>query len=611
MAESMTREPTEALGKTERPLFAWLTWEVALYGLILGLGLVLRLGLLEARIMDVPEAEQAIQAWQLVGGETPMGGYRPLLLSGQALLFTLFGASDGLARLLPALAGSLLVLLPFFLRSWVGRVGALAAALALAISPTLVYSARYGDGTSLLLLTAFGALVLWLVYRERRQVGYLYATSVLAALALLSDPRVVGLALAGAVAWAIERFLLGRDTFALDEPADAAGESLPWRDLALCFGGTLVLVATALAFNPGGLGAWADMLSSWFRHLAPVVNGQPWTYPLLALLLYEPFLLLFGLIGGATLLLRIKRPVSRRGVAPRLTFFVWLTGGLILLALLSGGRGPGDVALICVPLALLAGRAVQRLMDSWRESEFPARDVVLAAIALVILIYVAMQVAFYARALYTNAPQANQFMWFWMLAVALLILLGGFSLAWLGGPTSWRVGGTVLVLILLSISFSAGTRLNWERPNDPRELHTRVVSDVGLRDALDVAEDLAYHRGSSIAAGATSIPITVEKRLGPVWAWYLRDWEHVTFVDALSSDVSTEMAIGTAEPTETGGSTGWNPADRYVGQDFVTRAWWNPGQLYTNDRWSWWLYRTSMTPPMPIQRVVVWIQAQE
>jgi 4-amino-4-deoxy-L-arabinose transferase-like glycosyltransferase len=564
MAESIVREQTEAAAETERPLFAWLTWEVALYGLLLALGLLLRLGLLEARIMDEPEAEQAWQAWQLANGGTPVGRWSPLLLSGQALLFALFGASDVTARLLPALAGSLVVLLPFTLRSLVGRFGALAAALALALSPTLVYSARYGDGTTLLLFCAFGALALWLAYREQRRTGYLYAISVLAALGLLADLRVVGLAIAG-------------------------------------------LVATALAFNPGGLGAWADMLSAWFGHLAPVVNGQPWYYPLVALVLYEPFALLFGLIGGATLLIRRKTLDTDGGGGRRLTLFVWLADGLTLLALISGGRGAGDVALICVPLALLAGWAVERLAARWQESTSLARDVLLAAVVLVIVIYVAMQVAFYANAVYTNAPQASQFVKFLMLALALLILLGGFSLAWLRGEASWRVGGAVLALVLISASFSAATRLNWERVNDPRELHVRVAPDVGLRDALDVATDLAYHRWGA----AVSIPITVEKDLGTVWAWYLRDWENVTTVEALSSDVSTPMVLSTADAASSGGSTDWSPADRYIGQDFVTRAWWDPDQLFTNDRLSWWLYRKTISKPTPTQRVVVWIQAQD
>jgi hypothetical protein len=71
------------------------------------------------------------------------------------------------------------------------------------------------------------------------------------------------------------------------------------------------------------------------------------------------------------------------------------------------------------------------------------------------------------------------------------------------------------------------------------------------------------------------------------------------------------MVISGTDPAGSGGSDGWSPADRYIGQDFVTRAWWEPGQLYTNDRWSWWLYRNTMSKPTPIQRVVVWIQASE
>jgi len=237
------------------------------------------------------------------------------------------------------------------------------------------------------------------------------------------------------------------------------------------------------------------------------------------------------------------------------------------------------------------------------------RDLALVAIVLLIVIYVAMQVGFYARASIRNNPSADQFMWFLLLAVALLILLGGFSLAWLGGAASWRVSGVVLVLVTLSISFSAGTRLNWERPDNPREPHVRVAPDIGLRDALDVAADLAYHRYGTGPNGAASAPVTVQADLGPAWAWYLRDWEHVTYVESLSSDISTPMVI--SAESAGGQSSGWNPADRYVGQDFVTRAWWKPDQLFTNDQLGWWVYRETISKPTPLQRVVVWIQARE
>ena len=66
-------------------------------------------------------------------------------------------------------------------------------------------------------------------------------------------------------------------------------------------GVTLLVGGTALSFNPGGLGEWADFASAWAGHLVAVVNGQPWYYPLLALILYEPGTLLFSVVGAVGL----------------------------------------------------------------------------------------------------------------------------------------------------------------------------------------------------------------------------------------------------------------------------------------------------------------------
>jgi uncharacterized protein (TIGR03663 family) len=599
---------TESVDRYTKTSFRWLTWEVALYGLILGLALALRLGGLGTRVLDAPEADQALQAWRLVTGApaaadvptggSPARGYSPLLLTGQAMLFALFGASDLTARLLPVLAGCALVVLPYWLRSYIGRIGALAASLALAISPTLVYSARYGDGTTLLLACVMGWMVLWLAYRRERRDAYLYTIAVLAAVALLADPRVIGVSVVLVLSWAVERFLFGRDILALD-----GEQPFPWSGLGVTFGATLILVATAFAFNPDGLGAWADFVSEWVRHLALVVNGQPWYYPLLALVLYEPFLLVFGVIGGVGLLVRPPDDPEQSRVA----IFIWMAGGLTLLALLAGGRRAGDVALICAPLALLAGVAIEHLAESWQEDASWVRDGILSLVVLVIVIYVAMQAAFYARAVQLNLQQSTQFLWFWLLAIALLILLGGFSLAWLGGRASWRAGGTVLALVLLVISFSSTTGLNHQRASDPRELHVRVAADEGLRDALEVMTDLSYRRWGA----STAIPVTVEAGLGPVWSWYLRDWEDVTFVNQLTSEVVTPMVISAEEGAGSLEDGGWNPSERYIGQDFVTRTWWGPGQLYGNDQLSWWLYRKSVSKPTPVQRVVLWIKTEE
>jgi len=582
----------ERVATEKKPVFPWLTGEIALYALILLLALALRLGGLGMRVMDVPEAEQAWQAWQLTRGQAATGSYSPLLLSGQALLFILFGAGDAAARLWPALAGSAMVLTPYFVRSSLGRIGSLAAALALAISPSLIYSSRYGNGGMLLVACMLGLMTLWLAYEKDRRPAYLYAIAVMGAFALLADPRVVGVLIVQGVAWAMERFLFRRNLFdASADQRDASVRSLSWKGFGLTLGVTLVLGATAFAFNPGGLGTWADFPSLWAMHLAPVVNGQPWYYPLSALILYEPFLLIFGLIGGVDLLIR-------RDKASILT---WLAMGLLVVALLAGGRDVGDVALACAPMALLAGRALDNLVDSWQREARLGREGIFVGVGLVLLVYLAFQTAFYARTLYVAHPEAEQFLWLWLLGVALVVVLAGVFLAWFGTLSTWRAGGALVALALLAIVFSAAVGLNFRHASDPRELHVRAAPSEGTRDALRVMAGISLHRRGY----PTAMPVTVESSLGPVWPWYLRDWEEVTIVDQLTPDVATPMVLASFEEQ--------NPTlgDNYTGQDFVTRTWWEPGQLASNDQLTWWLYRKSVSSPMPLQKVILWVKAEE
>jgi len=577
----------------------WLTGEVALYGLILALALVVRLSGLEMRIMDVPEAEQAWQSWLLVQGKAPPGQYSPLLLTGQALIFLLFGAGDGTARLLPALAGSALAVLPFLLRRRLGRVGSLVAAVGLALSPTLVYASRYGDGAMLLAASALAVVALWLAYQESGRPRYLYAIAVTGALGCLSDPRVVSVLIVLALIWAVWR-LLSRQTQpeaqeralpAADAPDLPSKATVSWKRMGLFFGGTLLLGATGFMFNPGGLGVWADFPSAWARHLAPVVNGQPWHYPLLALALYEPFVLFLGVIGAVTAALR----------RDRIAVLGCMAMGLLIAALIAGGRGAGDVALLCAPLGLLAGRTVEDLVQSWWKGARWWREGLFVLVVLVILVYVGLQAAFYARSLYLNMPQAAQFLWFWLLALALLVVLFGFSLSWFGWDVTWRTGAAVLVVACLLVSFAAMAGLNFRHANDVRELHVMSAPDIGVRDLLRVMADLSYRQRGY----PTSIAVTVEAKLGSLFPWYLRNWEQVTFVEELTPEVTTPVVVSSVEQA--------NPTlgDRYMGQDFVTRTWWQPTQLAANDRWSWWLYRNSVQKPVPIQKAILWIKAQD
>src|SRR4030067_1906443 len=90
--------------------------EHGLFLLAVALALALRLLRLGVAPLSDYEAEWALRALQVSGGEQAVLGPGPgyALLSGAT--FFLFGNSNALARLWPALGGGAAMFLPFFLR---------------------------------------------------------------------------------------------------------------------------------------------------------------------------------------------------------------------------------------------------------------------------------------------------------------------------------------------------------------------------------------------------------------------------------------------------------------------------------------------------------------
>ena len=94
-----------------------LTWETILIGTILVATLVTRLWNLDARVMSHDESLHVFYAWQLAIGKgfahNPMM-HGPFLFESTALMNVLFGASDFTSRLVSAMLGTLVVVVPGF-----------------------------------------------------------------------------------------------------------------------------------------------------------------------------------------------------------------------------------------------------------------------------------------------------------------------------------------------------------------------------------------------------------------------------------------------------------------------------------------------------------------
>ncbi len=150
------------------------------------LALALRLWELTGRTMHYDEAIHLYYSWRLANLEGFVHSpwmHGPFQIELVALFLHLFGDTDFAARLAYALFGTVLVVLPFFLRDYLGRAGAMLTGIMLAISPSLLYFSRFGRNDIIMaVLTVALFTLLWRYTRNPRN-QYLYLASAVLAVA--------------------------------------------------------------------------------------------------------------------------------------------------------------------------------------------------------------------------------------------------------------------------------------------------------------------------------------------------------------------------------------------------------------------------------------------
>ncbi len=131
-----------------KPLIASLNldWEKAIYLAFIILAIITRFAMLGSRVMSHDESLHTQFSYQYFIGDgynhTPLM-HGPFLFHITALSYWLFGDSDLTARIPVALFGVILVVMPYFLRKPLGKVGALFTSFLFLISPYVTYYSRY------------------------------------------------------------------------------------------------------------------------------------------------------------------------------------------------------------------------------------------------------------------------------------------------------------------------------------------------------------------------------------------------------------------------------------------------------------------------------------
>ena len=155
-----------------------LSWELVAYASFLVVGAGMRFWDLGSRALHHDESLHGFYAYEIFLGR----GYEhspllhgPFQFFGTALTFFLSGgASDYAVRILPALFGVALIVLPFFFRDRLGRVGALLASGLIALSPTLLYFSRFARNDIYVAVFTLGIVVCLWRYVDERKPLFLY-----------------------------------------------------------------------------------------------------------------------------------------------------------------------------------------------------------------------------------------------------------------------------------------------------------------------------------------------------------------------------------------------------------------------------------------------------
>ncbi|NLG28024.1 MAG: hypothetical protein GX557_08940, partial [Chloroflexi bacterium] len=563
----------------ERP---WLTVETAAYALIALAALVVRLAALGRWPLLSSELDTALSAWRgAQGTDWRAPYYVPLLYDAHLLVFGLTRATDAAARLLPALVGTALTLLPYWTRELLGRKGALAAALLLAFTPTWVFMSRTADGA--ILATACAAVLLWAAYRysQEPKQGYLGLGAVALGIGLTAGPQFYTALLAGLALWLYRR---RRVAAGAGRPAaarlDASALWTRWRTPALLALGVWLFVASGFLTNLGGIGASAGLLGRWFEDLAPRSSGLGWLSLPRQVLGYEFLTIALAAVA-------LGRGLRRRDAIDGL-LAAWVALALLLGTAL-GHRQPAWALDALLPLVLLAGRGAERLWDALVSGATRGDGLALLA-AVPFVVFVFLQVA-----TYTHTGQEPYLRY---ALVGLGILVVAWVAYWIWGATvpALRVGAGIVLLVMLAFTTRITTAVAFQTGRDPREGLVQAPTSVQMRDL----EALVAQTASRQAGDPRLLDLRYDASLEPWLGWYLRD-----SANARVAEIDFGALARTALITPLLSDAEW-PAG-YAGQRFWLTETFDGRQLTRRERLLWWIYREPVSVAQPTE-IVFWVK---
>ena len=541
--------------------------------LVVGFGVrFLRLGI--APLSDF-EARWALQALSIAQGKDVVLGPQPGYILLTSLTFFVSGSSDMIARLWPAIAGGVLVAVPFLVRRSIGTKPALLAAFGLALDPGMVAASRIAGGPMIAL--GFGAAAIGFGYIRRPIIAGIFG-----GLALLGGPAIlqgvssVGLAIG--IAWILSQLNLIE--------WEPIFESVHIREsllaLEISTGVVSLLVLGTLFFRvPQGLGALAGgvpaYLNGWLEG-----SQVPASRVLASVFVYQPLGLLFGFVAA------LRGWIRQNNLLKWMS--LWFIAALIWVSVYPA-RQVMDLVWVILPLWILAASEISLHLqvNSWER--LPAFGQAVLIVVLLVLAWINLA----GLNLPGNDPQVYRLRLAVIGGVVTLIGIttGLVALGWSSviaqRGLAWGLGMTLTVYVMAAV-----WGVSQVRPNGEQELWfpSPATEQAGL--LMNTLEDLAdYYTG---IPDSLDLVVTSPK---PSVRWALRNFNQARYQDVLGVGELPAAVITPGEDVSPKFSVA------YRGQDFgwsVSPAW--QGALPSN--WPGWLaFREG---PQNTDHIILWVR---
>lgn len=531
--------------------------DAAIWVALIGFAALLRTVDLESVPMGVPESARAFDAWLVSEGSIPDGWSGDATSALTSHLFRVFGDSETVARIIPALAGSALVASFWWAGRYFGRGAALLAALFVALSPLTVLASRSLAGFALGGLLSMVMALSLLTYVERPRTLPAVALAAAFGLALGSDAVATSTAIALAAFVAFE-WAWRRDGAVSDAITAFRSAREHWQPAALALAATLLLAVAQFGTDVDRLSL--PGLQQWVDVFGLPRDGLPWHYQLTILVAYELPLLLAGAAGYAALIDRWAaggRPLS---LAQRL-LLIWATVSIIVVVFATQ-RESGQLVVLILPLSFLAAMLIEELVSSadWSllRRWWPA-----TALATGLIAYVALQMSRWAHETLDITGAEKAYLVMALLAAAAIIGAGFYYLG---------RNGMVLALPLaavLALSFSLHSSLSGAFDGGA-EFATPNTTAAGLEPLRSEIRR---------RAGDSGLTVAIEPRLRDILGWRFRQ-EPVTFGDPAQGS-SIVLLTGSQPPS----------GFESTGGPFPVAGRWVPGEIDPIPTWRWFVYR--------------------